>query len=263
VLVGFVAGAVALTRWLDVQTARGFLVAPIAPSCTDADCGPPDAAPVQSHAGVLAAPLPMVSDVPASPAVLAPSDVGLAEEARRVIDAGPPSDAPSTMALSVGSQGVAPPVGQPAAQQVDASRAAPPNEGGAARTERVEDASQRSGVRCGTVSCPEGQVCCNASCSQCRPPGASCSQVLCGPISPMSVSCGPNTCNVGEVCCNSSCGICTQPGGTCSQQRCEGVQVPVSTPCGRNTCNVGQVCCNASCGICTSPGESCSKEPCS
>src|SRR5204862_6682793 len=95
-----------------------------------------------------------------------------------------------------------------------------------------EDASARQGVHCGTAICAEGQVCCNASCGICRSPGASCSQVLCGPISPFSFPCGQNTCNVGEVCCNSSCGICTQPGGTCSQQRCDGVQVPVSTPCG-------------------------------
>jgi hypothetical protein len=116
---------------------------------------------------------------------------------------------------------------------------------------------------CGNNVCPVGQVCCNASCGTCTPPGGTCSQQVCGAENlPLSAPCGPNTCNVGQVCCNPSCGICTPPGGTCDTKPCDGPKVPFSVPCGLNTCNVGQVCCNPSCGICVAPGESCRTDPC-
>lgn len=35
-------------------------------------------------------------------------------------------------------------------------------------------------VQCGVASCPQGQVCCNASCGTCAAPGALCSQLICG-----------------------------------------------------------------------------------
>ena len=76
---------------------------------------------------------------------------------------------------------------------------------------------------CGWVTCSADQVCCNASCGVCAPPGETCSNKICGrPETPTSVSCGMNTCNVGEVCCNASCGVCRAPGVPCDQSRCNG-----------------------------------------
>lgn len=119
-------------------------------------------------------------------------------------------------------------------------------------------------VRCGEALCPEGQVCCNASCGICTAPGGTCTKRACGmPYAPTSAACGPVTCNVGQVCCNASCGICTAPNQTCDKRQCEdAIQNPVSEVCGMTTCNVGQVCCNPSCGICTAPGAGCSHEVC-
>ena len=117
-------------------------------------------------------------------------------------------------------------------------------------------------VRCGQRTCPEGQECCNWTCSICVSPGETCSLSCGSPPLPVSAPCGPNTCNVSEVCCNASCGICVPAGGTCSKKPCEGMYLPVSPTCGMNTCNTGEICCNPSCGICTKPGETCSLEPC-
>jgi hypothetical protein len=118
-------------------------------------------------------------------------------------------------------------------------------------------------VQCGWRMCPEGEVCCNWSCSTCAPPGQICDYFCGAPSIPISIPCGPNTCNVTEICCNHSCGICVPSGGTCSQEPClDTIYDPYSAPCGMNTCNVGEVCCNPSCGICTRPGERCSIEPC-
>jgi hypothetical protein len=272
--VAFVAGAVALTRWLDGQGSRGFFAPAPAPACVQNDC-------LQAQGGAAPSepappPIPGTSlPTPPKPAEVVQTDPAPVAEPARSVEAGVRTEGIMTLAPSAAPvpftalRAAASSIGVVA--QLDAARAAAPaaaQDGGArpaqeagAPAARVEDSGPR-GVRCGSVVCPEGQVCCNASCSQCRPPGVSCSQVQCGPISPMSQACGPNTCNVGEVCCNASCGICTPPGGTCSQQKCDGVQIPVSTHCGPNTCNVGQVCCNASCGICTNPGETCRKEPC-
>jgi hypothetical protein len=262
VLAAFCAGAVALTRWLDGQGSRGFFSPAPAPACVENDCA--QDAGVAAVETVTPAIPPAPPSAPPRPAELVAIDAAPVEPTR-------PGDASFRDAVAMFAASAAP-IPLPALRAVssavgaivvaDASRApaaAVPD--ASVAPARVEDAGPR-GVRCGSAICPEGQVCCNASCSTCRPPGASCSQVQCGPISPMSAACGPNTCNVGEVCCNASCGICTPPGGTCSQQKCDGVQVPISVHCGPNTCNVGQVCCNASCGICTNPGETCRKEPC-
>jgi hypothetical protein len=267
VLATFVAGAVALTRWIDGQGTRGFFTPSPAPACVQNDCAALERGTLPSE---LPAPLHPSAQLPTPPRPAEPAslDASIAPEPPLLADAAARTDGlaafapvvpiPPVAVRSIASSVAA--VAQP--MPVDASRPLPvaPQDAAAAAA-RVEDAGLR-GVRCGTAFCPEGLVCCNASCGTCRPPGASCSQVQCGPISPMSQACGPNTCNVGEVCCNASCGICTPPGGTCSQQRCEGVQIPISAHCGPNTCNVGQVCCNASCGICTNPGETCRKEPC-
>ncbi len=120
-------------------------------------------------------------------------------------------------------------------------------------------------VQCGDAVCPEGQVCCNASCGTCTMPGAICSQLVCGmSTSLMSVSCGSNTCNVGQSCCNASCGICVGPDEPCdATKECENqIQYPFSATCGMATCNTGLVCCNPSCGICARFGEACSQSAC-
>ena len=122
-----------------------------------------------------------------------------------------------------------------------------------------------AGIQCGSATCPEGQVCCNASCGTCAMPGETCSQLVCGmSTTSMSVSCGSNTCNVGESCCNASCGICARPGDPCdATKECENsIQYPNSVACGMSTCNVGLVCCNPSCGICARYGEPCSQDAC-
>jgi hypothetical protein len=36
-------------------------------------------------------------------------------------------------------------------------------------------------VQCGAVTCDPGQVCCNASCGICTPPGGACTQQICDP----------------------------------------------------------------------------------
>ncbi len=120
-------------------------------------------------------------------------------------------------------------------------------------------------VQCGSATCPEGQMCCNASCGTCAMPGELCSQLVCGMSTTlMSVSCGSNTCNVGQSCCNASCGICVGPGEQCdATKECENsIQYPFSATCGMATCNVGLVCCNPSCGICARFGEACSQSAC-
>ena len=242
-----------------------FFLPAAAPVCSGNDCYP-EASPVAGEPASSAGPQ-VVLAASSKPFELTLTDAATVEELRRPAEAGfLRADASVSVVQPLGSVMVAPRVSSgsgPSSAVIDASKSAPvsPQDGAAPRP-RAEEAGTRTGVHCGSAICPEGQVCCNASCGACRPPGASCSQVLCGPISPYSAPCGNNTCNVGEVCCNASCGICTQPGGTCSQQPCKGVEVPISTLCGPNTCNVGQVCCNASCGICTNPGETCRREPC-
>jgi hypothetical protein len=46
-----------------------------------------------------------------------------------------------------------------------------------AQPQCVPDAG--SGGACGSKTCPEGQVCCNASCGLCAPPGGACIQIAC------------------------------------------------------------------------------------
>ena len=118
-------------------------------------------------------------------------------------------------------------------------------------------------VRCGWRICPEGEVCCNWSCSTCAPPGATCSYWCGAPSLPISIPCGPNTCNVTEICCNRSCGICVPSGGTCSQEFCrDTIYDPFSASCGLSTCNVGQRCCDPRCGFCGAIGEDCPLDAC-
>jgi hypothetical protein len=115
-------------------------------------------------------------------------------------------------------------------------------------------------VVCGSVQCPDGEVCCNASCGTCALPGELCSQQVCGMSTlPVSVSCGPNTCNVEEVCCNANCGTCARSLADCdSAQECTSpIEYPQTVSCGLNTCNVGEVCCNANCGTCARSQAEC------
>jgi len=46
-----------------------------------------------------------------------------------------------------------------------------------------------AGVSCGAVSCPTGQICCNASCGICTPPDGVCTQQVCDE-SPAPVAAG-------------------------------------------------------------------------
>ena len=46
-------------------------------------------------------------------------------------------------------------------------------------------------VKCGANTCPTGEVCCNASCGICTPPGGFCTQQICGPV-----QCAPVTCEL-------------------------------------------------------------------
>jgi hypothetical protein len=40
----------------------------------------------------------------------------------------------------------------------------------------------KGGVTCGNTTCQGGQVCCNASCGICTPPGGVCIQTACAPL---------------------------------------------------------------------------------
>lgn len=48
-------------------------------------------------------------------------------------------------------------------------------------THKCTAAPKPAGVQCGTATCPSGQVCCNASCGICTPPGNFCIQIACNP----------------------------------------------------------------------------------
>jgi hypothetical protein len=47
-------------------------------------------------------------------------------------------------------------------------------------THKCTAAPKPAGVPCGSVTCPTDQVCCNASCGICTPPGNFCIQIACG-----------------------------------------------------------------------------------
>jgi hypothetical protein len=86
--------------------------------------------------------------------------------------------------------------------------------------------SAEEGEPCGSVHCPEGTGCCNASCGICARPDEACIQLACegeDDAAPPGGGnrCGPVTCGAGEVCCNESCGICTEPEGACIQLACD------------------------------------------
>ena len=141
----------------------------------------------------------------------------------------------------------------------------PQNSTGSPAPAAPAKAAPAVGEECGSVTCASGEVCCNASCGTCLPPGQKCSQTVCGMSAwPASVQCGSATCNVGDVCCNQSCGTCTHPGTSCDTTPCaNAIQDPNSPTCGlKATCNVGTVCCNPSCGICAPPSEPCSQTIC-
>ena len=147
--------------------------------------------------------------------------------------------------------------------------AADPNKAPQANTQptfiRQEPAPPVPLVQCGSAQCPEGEVCCNASCGTCTRPGELCSQQVCGMSTyPGSVLCGLNECNVGEICCNASCGTCARSEAECDpNQECDNpVEYPQSVTCGMETCNTGLVCCNPSCGICAPYGVPCSQDAC-
>src|SRR5688572_249569 len=81
------------------------------------------------------------------------------------------------------------------------------------------------GGNCGSNTCQQGEVCCNASCGICVAEGGACIQLAC---EPEEVPCGNSTCAAGEYCCNPECGICTTAGNACPAIGCE----PEGVPCG-------------------------------
>ena len=50
------------------------------------------------------------------------------------------------------------------------------------------------GLACGPAKCTVGEVCCNASCGVCTPPGAGCSAIVCDPPK-YQYTCGQRICN--------------------------------------------------------------------
>lgn len=44
---------------------------------------------------------------------------------------------------------------------------------------QVESSTVSGGEKCGSVTCPTGQVCCNSSCGICTPPDGFCIQIAC------------------------------------------------------------------------------------
>jgi hypothetical protein len=69
---------------------------------------------------------------------------------------------------------------------------------------------------CGNVTCAAGEVCCNASCGICTPPGGACIQIACDNRTPVSGGCARNAnhaCNSDLDCKTGGCGaeLCYNP----------------------------------------------------
>jgi hypothetical protein len=59
----------------------------------------------------------------------------------------------------------------------------------------IDGGGSGGGVQqCGTTTCGEGTVCCNASCGICTPPGGGCAGIVCGPPK-YHYTCGQRICN--------------------------------------------------------------------
>ena len=75
----------------------------------------------------------------------------------------------------------------------------------------------RAGVVCGAVACVQGQVCCNASCGICTPPGGVCVQIAC----PAMGACGTDSdCRLfDDYCTGCDCRALgkSDPNPTCSR----------------------------------------------
>jgi hypothetical protein len=222
-------------RELWVET-RGAV--PATSAAPVADGGATDSAPGYSVSRLLAAANALLPD-PANAADAPAADAGSATTETAALSAGDAAGA----AADAGAVEAVGDAGNLAAEAGAPALAAP--------------------IPCGTNTCTGGQVCCNASCGICAPPGEQCSQQPCGfETLPISAFCGNNTCNVGYVCCNPSCGTCVRQGETCDTTACDNaIEHPVSLVCGLSTCNVGMDCCNPSCGTCVPRGQTCSKEP--
>jgi hypothetical protein len=145
--------------------------------------------------------------------------------------------------------------------------------------EIIDDIKNPPAQKCGAVTCGSGQVCCNASCGICTPPGGVCTQQVCdppvgqcradadcrafsfmctgcdclalGPSEPEPVCPGPGVMCFADPCLNKK--------AVCQAGRCA---IASATSCGAVTCPAGEVCCNASCGICTPPGGACTQQIC-
>jgi len=124
-----------------------------------------------------------------------------------------------------------------------------------------EDAGIR-GERCGSLSCALGEVCCNASCEICTPPGGSCIAVICEPsdLEPPDASsvCGDRSCLSGELCCPSCPGA---PPECIAARSCPRLACPPPSDAGLcGSCPAGMACCDACPGdppLCLPSGSPC------
>jgi len=81
--------------------------------------------------------------------------------------------------------------------------------------------------QCGSTTCGEGTVCCNASCGICTPPGRVCIQIACDPAT-VGNTCAATTCLVGETCME------TPKGAQCVPQEenpCNLIDCPPNATC--------------------------------
>jgi hypothetical protein len=132
--------------------------------------------------------------------------------------------------------------------------------------------------KCGSATCGAGEVCCNASCGICTPPGGVCTQQVCDP--PEQCRADVDCRTVSFMCTGCDClalgrserePVCPGPGVQCLVDPCLNKKavcsagkclIAAATSCGAVTCPTGEVCCNASCGICTPPGGACTQQLC-
>jgi hypothetical protein len=150
------------------------------------------------------------------------------------------------------------------------------------------------GEACGSMTCGDGEVCCNPSCGICTKPGEGCIKKLCEPTDPPtkdpqrcggfggfpcpglgdcvddpSDDCDPKNggADCGGICkCTAGLTALCEQGMPCNDDPhgCSCAAPPGSggAECGKNTCADGQFCCNASCGICAPKGGACIQIAC-
>ncbi|HMI90595.1 MAG TPA: hypothetical protein VK509_04490 [Polyangiales bacterium] len=155
-------------------------------------------------------------------------------------------------------------------------------------------AGTSGGEACGSMTCGDGETCCNPSCGICTKPGEGCTKQLCEPTDPPvkdpqrcggfggfpcpglgdcaddpSDDCDPKNggADCGGICkCTAGPTVLCQAGMPFNPDPhvCSCAPPPGSggQPCGKNTCAEDQTCCNASCGICAPKGGACIQIAC-